>query len=373
MMKNILRSRTAALARKEVLHILRDPRSLLIIFMLPLLMMMIFGYAIDMDLKNIRLGALDYDMSPKSRDLLERLNASPNFEITRRLSRRSQIKEMILARRIRAAVVIPVGFGEDINQKTLTPVQVIVDGADANSASIIINFLQAFVADYSMDQSAAGIEPPLQVRHRIFYNPEMESVNFVVPGLIAIFLMMVCAMLTSVTIAREKETGTLEQILVSPIRRHEVILGKVIPYVALSFLVGSVILAFSYFWFKVPFLGSAALLAFLSLFYLFTALAFGLLISTAAPNQQMAMVTSLVSTILPAVMLSGFIFPIPSMPKVLQWLSYIIPARYFLLVIRGIMLKGIGFEVAWPWILPLAGLAIWFLFVAGRRFKLKLS
>ncbi len=370
-MRRLLGSRTAALARKEVIHILRDPRSLIIIFILPLIMMMIFGYAIDMDLKNIRLGALDHDRSPSSRAFLEKLHASPNFEITRRLVRRDEIKTMILSRSIRAAVVLPEGFGESIRQEILTPIQVIVDGADANSANIIINFLQAYIADYSLSLSTVHLQP-LEVRVRMLYNPGMKSANFVVPGLVAVFLMMVCAMLTSVTIAREKETGTLEQILVSPIRKHEVIIGKVLPYVVLSFLIGSVILGFSYFWFKVPFRGSVLLLASLSLFYIFTALAFGLLISTVSPNQQMAMVISLVSTILPVIMLSGFIFPLASMPRVLQWVSYVIPARYFLLVIRGIMLKGTEIGTAWPWILPLMGLAAWFLLIAARRFKLKL-
>jgi ABC-2 type transport system permease protein len=371
-MRKLFSSRTAALARKEVIHILRDPRSLIIIFLLPLIMMMIFGYAIDMDLKNIRLGALDYDRSPASRAFIEKLHASSNFEITHWLARRDEIREMILARKIRAAVVLPEGFGESIRQEMVTPIQVIVDGADANSANIIINFLQAYIADYSLSLSTVQVGSLLDVRVRLFYNPGMKSANFVVPGLVAIFLMMVCAMLTSITIAREKETGTLEQILVSPIRKHEVIIGKVLPYVLLSFLIGSVILGFSYFWFRVPFRGSVSLLAFLSLFYIFTALAFGLLISTVAPNQQMAMVISLVSTILPVIMLSGFIFPLASMPKVLQWVSYVIPARYFLLVIRGIMLKGTGMGTAWPWILPLVGLAAWFLLIAARRFKLKL-
>ncbi len=372
-MNRIFSSRIAALARKESIHILRDPRSLMIIFLIPLIMMIIFGYAIDMDLKNIRLGALDNDRSPASRRFLEKLDASANFEISRHLGSRGEIEEMILERRIRAAVVIPERFGESIKEKAVTPIQVIVDGADANSANIIINFLQAYVADYSLGLSPVRIDQPLEVRVRVFYNPGMKSANFVVPGLVAIFMMMVCAMLTSITIAREKETGTLEQILVSPIRKHEVILGKVLPYVVLSFLVGTAILTFSYLWYGVPFEGSVLLLALLSLFYLFTALAFGLLISTIAPNQQMAMVISLISTILPSVMLSGFIFPIASMPKALQYVSYIIPARYYLLVIRGIMLKGIGIETAWPWILPLAVLSVFFLAVAGKRFKLKLQ
>lgn len=371
-MRDFRDSRTMALARKEVIHIIRDPRSLIIIFIMPLVMMTIFGYAIDMDLKNIRLGVLDYDRSPASKTFLDNLDASPNFEIRRRLSNREDIERMILTRSIRAALVIPENFGESLGKNQYTPIQVIVDGADANSANIIINFLQAFIADYSLGLTEIPISYPLEVRLRMFYNPGMKSANFIVPGLIAVFLMMVCAMLTSITIARERETGTLEQILVSPIRKHEVILGKVLPYVVLSFLVGSVILGFSYFFFKVPFEGSLALLAALSVVYLFTALAFGLLISTVAPNQQMAMVISLVSTILPVIMLSGFIFPLASMPKILQWVSYIIPARYYLLVIRGIMLKGIGIETAWPWILPLVGLALWFLGVAAARFKLKL-
>jgi len=372
-MRERISSRLWAVAEKELIHILRDPRSLTIIFILPLLMMIIFGYAIDMDLKEIRLAVVDYSRTFSSRRLLQSLNASRNFKICYWLESQKEIEPLIKARKIRAGLIIPRDFARKLREKTKIPVQLLVDGADANSASILINYLKAFLADYSLKPVERYFTPLLRVEPRIWYNPELKSANFVVPGLVAIFMMMICAMLTSITLAREKETGTLEQILVSPITRTELLVGKLLPYVLLSFLLTGVILGFSCLWFKVPFRGSILLLAFSSLFYIFSALSFGILISAVAPNQQMAMAISLVSTILPTIMLSGFIFPIPSMPKILQWLSYLIPARYFLIVIRGIMLKGVGMGAIYPQLIALSLLGLWFFLLSQRRFKLKLG
>ena len=247
-MSRVFHSRLWAIAKKEVFHILRDPRSLTIIFILPLLMMIIFGYAIDMDLKQIRLAVVDYDRSFASRRLLDSLEASPNFKICFWLERIQDIEKLIKFRRIRAGIVISKDFARRLKHKPKAQIQVIVDGADANSASILINYLKTFLADYSLTKASLRLTPLIDIRPRIWYNPELKSANFVVPGLVAVFMMMLCAMLTAITLAREKETGTLEQILVSPLTRTELLAGKLIPYVMLIFLLAGVILVFSCFW-----------------------------------------------------------------------------------------------------------------------------
>ncbi len=249
----------------------------------------------------------------------------------------------------------------------------IVDGSDANSANMINSYLNGLLMSYSLSMRSGGSDLPVSVKSRIFYNPDMESAHFVVPGLVALVMIMAGALLTSVTIAREKETGTMEQILVSPIRPAEIVLGKVVPYLVLAFLIALNIILFGHFWFDVPFLGSWSWLMLFCTIYLFTALAIGLLISTIAATQQVAMMVSLMATMLPSVMLTGFIFPIPSMPMVLQVISQVIPATHFLVIIRGIMLKGNGPADLWPSVLALVAIGFFFTLVAIKRFQLKLS
>jgi ABC-2 type transport system permease protein len=223
----------------------------------------------------------------------------------------------------------------------------------------------------SLSSAAGGT--PVSVQSRILYNPDMTSSHFVVPGLVALLLIMIGALLTSVTITREKETGTMEQILVSPIRPYEVIIGKAIPYLVLSFTIAVFILLFGHIWFKVPMLGACGYLLLFCIFYVFTALAIGLLISTVVSTQQVAMMLSLVMTMLPSVMLSGFIFPVASMPKPLQVVSQIIPATHFLKIIRGIMLKGNGPVEIWPSVAAMSAVGLFFILLAVKRFKLKLK
>ncbi|MFP4444818.1 MAG: ABC transporter permease, partial [Desulfosudaceae bacterium] len=244
------------------------------------------------------------------------------------------------------------------------------DGTDANSATLTQNYLENLFLSQSLGGGQTGL--PIHVRTRVFYNPDMESAIFVVPGIVALLLIMIGALLTSVTIAREKETGTLEQILVSPIRPAEIILGKAVPYLVLAFGIAVFVILFGYFWFDVPMLGAWSWLMFFCLLYLFTSLAIGLLISTLVATQQVAMMLSLVATMLPSIMLSGFIFPLTSMPLPLQVISRIIPATHFLVIIRGIMLKGNSPLELWAPALAMSGIGLFFVFLAIRRFRLKL-
>ena len=372
----MLNSRLAPLIRKEFIHIRRDPRSLLILFLMPVLMMFIFGYAIDMDLKHIRIGVCDLSRTPASRDLIETLSASPYFNIVARYSDPRKTEDMFKKRIARAALIIPADFARRLGASPASPIGVIADGTDANSATLVQNYLESVFVSQSLTSSgttSGSVGLPIRIKARMLYNPDMVSAHFVVPGIVALLLIMIGALLTSVTIAREKETGTMEQILVSPIKPYEVVLGKAIPYLILAFMIAVFILIFGHLWFEVPMLGSWSTLLLFCVFYVFTALAIGMLISTLVATQQVAMMLSLVGTLLPSVMLSGFVFPVASMPPPLQVVSKIIPATHFLIIIRGIMLKGNGPMELWPSFLAMSGVGLFFISLAVKRFRMKLK
>jgi ABC-2 type transport system permease protein len=376
-------SRIPPLARKELRHILRDPRSLWIIFMLPNVMMFLFGYAINLDLKDVLLGVCDLSRTPQSRALVEAIDASTYFSVAARCEDPAETNRLFERRLIRAGVIIPRDFARTLERERRATVGIVIDGSDANSASIVQNYLEAFIATRSAGGtpaaggsagvSGAGLAPLIAARPVVFYNRSLDSTNFIVPGLVAIVMMMLGALLTSVTIAREKEMGTMEQILVSPIRPFEVIAGKTLPYLVLAFSIAMMIVAVGHFWFKVPFAGSAAALMLYCLLYLFTALALGILISTLVSTQQVAMMLSLMVTLLPSIMLSGFVFPIASIPRVLQFVSYAIPATHFLVIVRGVMLKGSVLADLWPQVAALGGIGFALTILAVKRFSLKLG
>ncbi|EKD27949.1 MAG: hypothetical protein ACD_79C00488G0005 [uncultured bacterium] len=361
------------LIKKEFIHIRRDARSLVIIFCMPLMMMFIFGYAIDMDIKHVRLGISDLSKSSSSRALIQKIKASKYFNVVTYFDNPRQTQDFFKNRSFRAALIIPRDFAKELDAG-FANLGIVTDGSDANTATIVQNYLEAIISEYSFSLSFNNKDKiPIQFKPKIYYNPEMISVYFTVPGIVAILMIMIGALLTSVTIVKEKETGTMEQILVSPIRAHEMILGKAIPYFFLSFIIAASIICVGYFWFNVPFAGSPILLALFCSIYIGTALALGLLISTLVATQQVAMMIALVGTMLPAIMLSGFIFPLASMPIPLQGVSQLIPATHFLLIIRGIMLKGNGFFEIWPHALKMTIIGCFFLLLAIKRFSLKLK
>jgi ABC-2 type transport system permease protein len=368
----MLKPNLIPIIRKEFIHIRRDPRSLLIIIIMPLMQLILYSYAINMDVRDVKLGVLDESRTPASRDLLRRFTGSGYFLQRAALDTRDDVEPLFRQGSVKAVLVIPRDYAESIRRRTSTPVQILVDGSDSNTGAIILNTAQQLLTAASMDLSAAGYVP-FQIRANIWYNPEQKSTFFIVPGLIAVLMMMICALLTSVTIAREKETGTLEEILVAPVRPFELIIGKVTPYVVLASMDALLILLVGRFWFGIPFRGSPLLVAGFSLIYLLSALSLGVLISTLARNQQIAMMIANLGTMLPSILLSGFIFPISSMPKWLQVVTLIVPARYFLEIIRGILLKGNGFDVLWPQAAFLLGLSVVLLAVSVKRFKVRLE
>jgi ABC-2 type transport system permease protein len=362
----------ASIARKEFLHIIRDPRSLSILFLMPTLQLILFGYALKMEIQEIKLGIVDYSNSTQSTTFIEFFSGSDFFSPFYYEGTLSEIDELFKERKAQAIMIIPQDFDRSLNRQVSTPVQFLIDASDANAATMVQNYINQVILNYN-DQNNNILPIPFEFRGTILYNPDRKSTYFFVPGIIALLLVMISTLLTSITIAREKETGTMEQILVSPIRPHQIIRGKVLPYIFLAFMVGIIILLIGVFLFNVPFKGSMLLLLILSILYIITALSLGLLISTIAQTQQVAMMIALVATLLPTFLLSGFIFPIASMPVLLQYISYLVPAKYYLFIIRGIILKGSNF---FQLLAPSTFLAIMssiLLTIATRKFSTNLE
>jgi ABC-2 type transport system permease protein len=331
--------RISAIAKKEFLHIIHDPRSLIIIFVLPVLQLIIFGYALNMEIQNIDLAVINHSQTPIANDLIEQFSGSSYFRPFFHTGTTEDIDQLFLDRKCRAILIINEEFQRDFQRKKAAAVQILIDASDPNAGTMIKQYCNGVIRQFN--ESFNG-ELPLffEVKPRVWYNPDLKSDYFFIPGLVALILVMISALLTSITITREKEMGTMEQILVSPIKPVEIVLGKVLPYVSLAFLDGLIILFLGMSIFDVPFIGNYLLLLLLSILYIVTALALGLMISTITKTQQVAMMVAVAVTLLPTIMLSGFIFPLKSMPFILQIISYIVPAKYYLIIIRGIMLKG---------------------------------
>ncbi|MBN1347779.1 ABC transporter permease [candidate division KSB1 bacterium] len=368
-----MKTRIISIIRKEFIHIIRDPRSLLIVILMPVLMIVLYGYAFNTDIKDIETGVIDYNQSALSRKLLDTFFSSEYFTPAANCQSMEQIEDLIKSRRIRVALIIPKAFDKSVRKNFATPVQVIIDGSDSQAATIIQNYVSTILSGFISEISQVQIQLPIDVRYQFWYNPELKTAHFFVPGLIAMILVMISALLTCITIAREKEMGTLEQILVSPIHPYEIVIGKVVPYIVLAFIDGLLILVVGYAWFNVPFEGSLVQLMLLSLVYIYTALSFGLVISTVVPSLRVAMLMTLAITLMPTVLLSGFIFPIESMPPVLRWITFLVPACYFLKIIRGILLKGIGIEALWQQMLILFCMGTFFMIASAKRFKSRLE
>jgi len=331
--------RISAIAKKEFLHIIHDPRSLMIIFAMPVIQLILFGYAFNLEVNNIELAVIDYNKSNISKELVRQFEGNDYFKPFYYNGNPSEVEELFLNREARAILIIGHDFDKEFETQVQTPVQLLYDAADPNAATLIYNYCSQVINKFN--SKYGGVSPiPFQIEPRIWYNPDMKSTYFFVPGLVALILVMISALLTSITLTREKETGTLEQILVSPVKPMEIIIGKVLPYIAMAFLDGMLILLIGILLFEVPFIGSTILLMLLATLYIIVALSLGLMISASVKTQQVAMMLAISITLLPTVMLSGFMFPIESMPKILQYVTYAVPAKYFIIIIRGIMLKG---------------------------------
>jgi ABC-2 type transport system permease protein len=376
-------SRLVALIQKEIVQVLRDPISLAIMFVMPGFMLVLFGVAISLDVDNIKLALWDLDRTPGSREFVRRLTESGYFNIVAHAGSDADIARLLDSGRASVAVKIPPDFERTLKAAQPSPVRIVVDGADNNTASVTLSYINLIVQQYSTEKlmedfrrrgiSVERARLPVELEPRIWYNPALLSENFFVPGLIGLVMMVTTATLTAMSIVREKERGTIEMLMVSPISRMELVLGKIFPYFVIAFINMAILIALSRLLFGVPFHGSVTLLFALSALFFLTALGFGMLISTVAASQQVAWTICMLSTVLPSFLLSDFIFPIESMPVVVQAFTYIVPVRYFIVILRGIMLKGVGMESLVPQTTALAVFALVMVLVSSRRVARRLT
>lgn len=367
--------RTLAMARKEWIQIRRDPRSMILAFVLPLFLLLFFGYAISWDVDDIPLVVVDHDRTAGSRALVEAFVSSGYFTVVENTPSADEAEEDLVRGDVRGVLTIPPGYDRALRSGDGAEVQLLLDGSDANTANIAQNYADAIVTRYGLGAVLRGRKaaPPFHLEPRTWYNPNLESRHMIVPGLIAVIMSIIAAMLTALTIAREWERGTMEQLAATPVGRLEIILGKLIPYVAIGLFDVLVIVAAGILIFGTPMNGSIAFLVFMTLLFLLGALGLGIFISAAVPSQVLATQVAMVATYLPALLLSGFLFDIAAMPAFLRGVTYFIPARYFVTVTRGIFLKGVGISVLWPQALFMAGYAVLGLGLAARIFRKELK
>ncbi len=343
-------TRLLAVARKETLQLRRDPRSLVLAFALPVLLLVIFGYAITFDVENVHTAVWDQDLSPASRELVAALEASGDFVVVAWLDGSRDVARVLDRGEVDLVLVVPPDFSRRLGGAGPATVQAVLDGSDANTATIVRSYLQGFVASLAFDlaplavDAAAGSQP-VTADIRVWYNEELSSTHMIVPGLVAVIMMIIAAMLTSLTLAREWERGTMEQLASTPVTRTEVVVGKLLPYLAIGVLDTVLCAVLGVVLFGVPFRGSAMLFLGLSFLFLVGALGLGMVVSASTRTQLVASQTALIATFLPAFLLSGFLYDLAVMPLPLQLVTYLVPARYFLVVTRGIFLKGVGPEV----------------------------
>ncbi|MCI2228592.1 ABC transporter permease [Polaribacter sp. MSW13] len=360
--------------KKEFYHIFRDRRSLFILFGMPIAQIMLFGFAITNEINNIDIAVLDHSKDATTEEIIHKISASKYFSINQFINKESDIESVFKKGKVKAVLNFEKDFSKNLIKNHKANLQIITDATDPNTANTISNYVNAILIQYQKELNK-NISIPYQIvpQTRMVYNPELKSVYMFVPGVMTIILMLVSAMMTSISITKEKELGTMEILLVSPIKPIQVIVGKVFPYIFLSVINAVVIVLLSIFIFKMPVQGSLFLLGLESILFIISALALGILISTISATQQTAMMISLMGLMLPVILLSGFIFPISSMPLPLQVISNIIPAKWFIIIIKGIMLKGVGLQYIWKETFILLGMTIFFIALSVKKYKIRLE
>jgi ABC-2 type transport system permease protein len=371
--------RTLSLMRKEFIHIIRDPRTLAVMIITPLMQLILLGYAASTDIDHLRTAIYDGDKSRQSRHLIEAYQASNYFDVIAYAENEKDVAYLLDHGDVYGALIIPAGYGQKMVARERAEVAFIIDGSDPTVAGNIFSAAQSVGQAYSTRVIQQDLEvfvvnevPGVEVRPRVWYNPDMESTYFTIPGLMVMVLFLFTTLFTSSSIVRERELGTIEQLIVTPIRSIELVVAKVAPYVLISFFIILEVLVIGVFLFGVPINGSVGLLLALSALFLVTALGIGIFISSVAKSQQEALLMTF-ATVLPTIFLSGFFFPFDAMPQWLQWLSHIIPARYALQIVRGIMLKGVGVAVLWEQILAVSIFSAIIITLAATTFKKKLD
>jgi ABC-2 type transport system permease protein len=373
--------RLAAVARKEFLHVFRDWRSLYLSLAIPVILIMLFGYALTLDLRHVPTVVWDQSQTPQSRDLIALYAGSPYFTIEEHLFSYSRIQHHLDRGSAMVALVIPRDFSAALAAGKQTAVQVICDGSDANTSRLAMNYATAIAMIYSTNVTArqmaingkTGFEPPVEMAPRSWYNPDLRSQNVIIPGIIAIVMVVIASMLTSVTIAREWETGTMEQLIATPLKGSELIFGKAVPYLIIGMTDVAIAVSMGRWLFGVPIVGNTALLFAMAAIFLTGALFWGMTLSIVLKSQVLANQIAIVSGYLPTLILSGFVFAIENMPLPIQCITYIVPARYFIALLRGIYMKGIGLEILWLDAVLLSMYAVFMVILANRKFRFKLD
>lgn len=361
--------------KKEFLHIFRDIRTMIILFGIPAVQILLFGFVVSTDLKNAQVAFLDLSRDEMTQKISDKIISSGFFRRSETLQSYYDIDRVLRGKRIKAVIIFEKDFGRNLLSEGKAVISIISDGSEPNMATLTTNYISAIVADLNRELatfSAAGtllVQPEV----RMFYNPSLKGQHMFVPGVITLIMILICALMTSITITREKEFGTMEALLVSPLKPIQIIVGKVLPYFILSFVDVIMILLLSWLVFGLPVKGSLILLLAESMLYILMSLSIGILISTIAKTMQQAIFISLVGMLLPTVLLSGFIFPIRNMPEIYGWISAILPPRYFIVIIKNIMIKGAGFLYIWKETLILITFTIAFIGLSIKNFKLRLQ
>ena len=374
-------SRLISLIRKEFIQILRDPRTLVLILVIPIMQLFLLGYAATTDVRNVSLVVYDQDRSPQSRQLLDAYQAADYFQIAYTVDSEKALRELIDTGQARVAMIIPPDYSQRLQRESAAQVAFILDGTDPTVASTALSAAQLIGQQYATQILAerlerrgqvGAIQAPVEVRTQVWYNPDLVSAYFMIPGVIGMILFALTSILTATAVVRERERGTIEQLIVTPIRSWELVLGKILPYALLAFINVLEVMAIGHYWFKVPVRGDLGLILGLSALFLLSSLGIGLLASTFANTQQEAMLIVWM-TLLPAIFLSGFFFPLDAMPRFLQWVSYAFPLRYYLVIIRSLMLKDIPFSAVQPQAIALAIFGFTLMTLAALRFRKRLD
>ncbi len=359
---------------KEFYHVFRDRQTLLLLFGLPIVQIVLFGFALSNEIKNSNIAVLDQSQDLASKHIITKLDHSTNFKITYLSHKNENINTLFKAGDISLVVVIPPHFYEDLNHLNVAGIQLIADASDPNTATSLVNFATQIIMDYQQSLTTVqGIPRQITPEIRMFYNPELKGTTNYVPGVLSLILLLICVLMTSVSIVREKENGTMEVLLVSPFNPYMVVISKAIPYLILSIINLIMILLLSYFLLDMPFNGNVLLFFLLSVLFIITALSLGLLISNMTDSQQTAMLISLMGMLLPTVMFTGFMFPIENMPYPLQIMSNIVPSKWYYIIVKSIMIKGLGFMSIWKETVILLGMTVILLSISIKKFKMRLE
>jgi len=367
-------NRFIAFIKKEIYHIFRDYRTLIILFGIPVAQILIFGYVVSNDLKDVRIGILDHSKDNVTQAITDKLISSGYFSIEMNLSGEHEIEKAFRGGRIKEVIIFEPGFAQNFEREGKAKMSIIADASDANTGNLIANYTRGIIYNYLSEINKDIILPySIMVESRMQFNQLLLGVYMFVPGTMALILILISAIMTSITIAREKEMGTMETLLVSPLRPSHIILGKVTPYIVLAFMNAVIIILLGYFIFGVPINGKISLLMLGTILYVVLSLSIGIFISTLAATQQVAMFISMIALMLPTMLLSGFIFPIENMPLLLQWLSSVMPARWFIALLKQVMIKGNGLIFIWKEVLILSLYSLFFILLSIKRFKVRLE